>query len=170
MPDAHKTISKDGIAGEQVRVFVDLFRECLDERLDAIEEVTVSVEAKDDFGLKDVSLHYSVNGGAEKVVPMLEGAGAKNSTRSTVISLEDFKVQPGDVVSLYATAKDARKSVSTDMFFIEAQPFERNYTQSQEAGGGGGGGDDDAGDQDERCNRAEEASGHDHSAFHRLTT
>src|SRR4029453_13117766 len=35
----------------------------------------------------------------------------------------------------------------TDMFFIEAQPFERNYTQSQQAGGGGGGGGDDAGDQ-----------------------
>ena len=29
-----------------------------------IEEVTVQVEAKDDFGLKNVELHYSVNGGA----------------------------------------------------------------------------------------------------------
>ena len=28
------------------------------------------------------------------------------------------------------------------MFFIEAQPFERNYTQSQQDGGGGGGGGD----------------------------
>src|SRR6185503_16266105 len=51
-----------------------------------------------------------------------------------------FKLVPGDLVSLYATAKDARKTVNTDMFFIEAQPFERNYTQSQQAGGGGGGG------------------------------
>ena len=40
----------------------------------------------------------------------------------------DYKVQPGDVVSVYATAKDARKTASTDMFFIEMQPFERNYT------------------------------------------
>ena len=31
----------------------------------------------------------------------------------------------------------------TDMFFIEAQPFEREYSQSQQAGGGGGGGDQD---------------------------
>ena len=29
------------------------------------------------------------------------------------------------------------------MFFIEAQPFERNYTQSQQDGGGGGGGGGD---------------------------
>ncbi len=52
-------------------------------------------------------------------------------------------MQPGDIVSLYATAKDARKTVNTDMFFIEAQPFERNYTQSQQDGGGGGGGGDE---------------------------
>ena len=49
-------------------------------------------------------------------------------------------MEPGDIVSLYATAKDARTTANTDMFFIEAQPFERNYTQSQQAGGGGGGG------------------------------
>ena len=58
----------------------------------------------------------------------------------TVIALEDFKVQPGDVVSMYATASDARSTSKTDIFFIEAQPFERNYTQSQQEGGGGGGG------------------------------
>ena len=45
-----------------------------------IEEVTVSVEAKDDFGLKSVELHYSVNGGAEKVVPLMQAKGVKTST------------------------------------------------------------------------------------------
>ena len=50
-------------------------------------------------------------------------------------------------MSLYATAKDARKTANTDMFFIEAQPFERNYTQSQQEGGGGGGGGGDDGNQ-----------------------
>jgi hypothetical protein len=35
-----------------------------------IEEVTVQVEAKDDFGLKNVELHYSVNGAPEKTVAM----------------------------------------------------------------------------------------------------
>ena len=124
-------------------------------RASPIEEVTVGVDAKDDFGLKEVSLHYSVNGGPEKAVPMLHAAGAKTSSDSAVLSLEDFKVQPGDIVSLYATAKDARKTVSTDIFFIEAQPFERNYTQSQQAGGGGGGGDD-AGQQDQISQRQKE--------------
>ena len=52
----------------------------------------------------------------------------------------DFNLAPGDIVSLYATAKDARNTSQTDMFFIEAQPFEREYSQSQQGGGGDGGG------------------------------
>ena len=97
-----------------------------------IEEVTVQVDATDDFGLKSVELHYSVNGAPEKVVPMT--AGGKTATGTSTIALEDFKVEPGDVVSLYALAKDARTKTSTDIYFIEVQPFERNYTQSQQAG------------------------------------
>ena len=101
-----------------------------------IEEVTVEVNASDDFGLRGVDLHYSVNGGAEKTVSMLEAKGAKTANGSTVIALEDFHVEPGDIVSLYASARDARQTASTDMFFIEAQPFERNYSQAQAIGGG----------------------------------
>src|SRR6266478_4622475 len=112
-----------------------------DARVNPIEEVTVQVEAEDDFGLNDVSLHYSVNGGAEKTVPMLSSKGQKTSEGKTMLALEDFKLAPGDIVSLYATSKDARTTSQTDMFFIEAQPFEKEYSQSQQAGGGGGGGD-----------------------------
>ena len=42
------------------------------------------------------------------------------------------------------------------MFFIEAQPFERNYSQSQQDGGGGGGGGDDAGQQNQISQRQKE--------------
>ena len=74
-----------------------------------------------------------------------------------MISLEDFKAEPGDVVSIYATANDARTTSKTDMFFIEAQPFERNYTQSQqEGGGGGGGGGRDGNDQNQISQRQKE--------------
>src|SRR5437588_7690715 len=74
---------------------------------------------------------------------MLHSADGKSSTGNTTLALEDFKVEPGDVVSIYATAKDARSKASTDIYFIEAQPFEKNYSQSQQAGGDGGGGGDD---------------------------
>ncbi len=110
-----------------------------DARVSPIEEVTVAVEGSDDFGLTDLTLHYSVNGGPEKTMSMLKQNGAKEANGSTVVSLEDYKLVPGDLVSLYATARDARTTSKTDMFFVETQPFEREYTQSQQMGGGMGG-------------------------------
>jgi hypothetical protein len=111
-----------------------------DYRASPIEEVTVGVKASDEFGLNKVSLHYSVNGGAEKVVELAQQPGAKNVSGSTTLSLEDFKLIPGDLVSLYATAKDGHAEARTDMAFIQADPFEREFSQSQQMGGGGGGG------------------------------
>ena len=81
-----------------------------------------------------------MNGAPEKTVPLLANKGVKTADGKTTLALEDFKLQPGDVVSIYATARDARNTSQTDIFFIEAQAYERNYTQSQQAGGGGGGG------------------------------
>ncbi len=43
-------------------------------------------------------------------------------------------------MSLYATAKDGHSEARTDMAFIQAEPFEREFSQSQQMGGGGGGG------------------------------
>ena len=37
-------------------------------------------------------------------------------------------------------AKDARLESHTDMMFIQVDPFEREFSQSQQSGGGGGGG------------------------------
>ncbi len=87
-----------------------------------------------------MTLHYSINGGPEKSVSLLKQKGAKQADGSTVIALEEYKLVPGDLVSFYATAKDAHAESHTDMFFIQADPFEREFSQSQQAGGGGGGG------------------------------
>jgi hypothetical protein len=37
-------------------------------------------------------------------------------------------------------AEDRGREVQTDLFFVEVQPFNRNFTQGQGSGGGGGGG------------------------------
>src|ERR1039458_6085317 len=55
-----------------------------------------------------------------------------------------------------AVAKDARSKTSTDIYFIEVQPFERNYTQSQQAGGDGGGGGGGEDDQNQISKRQKE--------------
>src|SRR5438132_12972808 len=85
---------------------VTLMRPGGDYRASPIEEVTLSVRAQDDFGLKDLDLHYSVNGGSENTVRLLKAPGEKHATGSTVLALEDFKLVPGDLVSVYAIARD----------------------------------------------------------------
>src|SRR5439155_14324988 len=69
---------------------------------------------------------------------------------ATTLALEDFKLEPGDVVSMYATARDARAKTSTDIYFIEAQPFEKNYSQSQQSGGDGAGDDQEQNQMSQR--------------------
>src|SRR6202042_565576 len=96
-----------------------------DYRASPIEEVTVTAKAGDEFGLNEFALHYSVNGGDEQTVNLLKQKGAKDAGGSSVLALENFKLVPGDLVSVYATAKDAKSESRTDMFFIQADPFER---------------------------------------------
>jgi hypothetical protein len=127
-----------------------------DYRASPIEEVTVGVKASGEFALNKVSLHYSVNGGAEKTIEVAQQPGAKSVSGATTLSLEDFKLVPGDVVSLYATAKDGHAEARTDISFIEADPFEREFSQSQQMGGGGGGGGGGQGNQTDISKRQKE--------------
>ena len=163
---ASVTLDKDGLyhiaaidRGENVRLSEDFFIEARkdspptvkidrpgrDAKVNPIEEVTITVNADDDFALNEVALHYSVNGGAEKTVQLLPQKGVKTASGKYVLPLEDYKLAPGDLISLYADAKDARNTTKTDIYFIQAEPFERNYSQAQSGGGGGGmgGGDND---------------------------
>lgn len=110
-----------------------------DARVSPIEEVVVEVEASDDYGLTGLELRYSVNAGPEKAVAFPQARGTKEGKGKTLIALEDYKLQPGDLLSLYAVGRDARTSVQTDIYFLEAQPFEKEYRQAQQSGGGGGG-------------------------------
>jgi len=105
-----------------------------------IEEVTVAAKATDEYGLRNVTLHYSVNGGPETTVDLLPKKGEKQADGSATLSLEQFKLAPGDLISVYATAADAIAEAHTDMTFVQADPFEREFSQSQDSGGGGGGG------------------------------
>jgi hypothetical protein len=127
-----------------------------DYRASPIEEVTVGVKAADTFGLKDVHLHYSVNGGPDRDVDMLKSPGATSADGNYTLRLEDFKLVPGDLVSVYATAKDGHAETRTDISFIQAEPFEREFSQSQQGGGGGGGGGGQQNDQTEISKREKE--------------
>jgi hypothetical protein len=157
---ARLPIEKDGAYhvaaidnGEAVRISDDYFIEAKkdepptvkllkpghDPKVSPIEEVPVTVDAADDFGVQGLELHYSVNGGTEKVLPLLKSKGAKEAQGSVNIAFEDLKVVPGDVVSMYATARDAHSKAQSEIIFAQAEPFDFKFSQSQQMGGGGGG-------------------------------
>ncbi len=138
---------------------IEIAQPSRDYRASPIEEVKVAVKADDQFGVDGMTLHYSVNGGPDQTVDLLKQKGAKQADGSMVLSLENFKMVPGDVVSLYATAKDARAESRTDIFFVQADPFEREFSQSQQGGGGGGGGGGGQADQTDISQREKEIIG-----------
>jgi hypothetical protein len=113
-----------------------------DYRASPIEEVTLAATANDSFGLSEFAIHYSVNGGPEKTVSLQKPteASSTKASGSAMLSLEALKLVPGDVVGFYAVAKDSRSEAHTDISFIQIEPFEREFSQSQQMGGGGRGG------------------------------
>ena len=146
----------DSEVGQEVRLSEDYFiaadkatapeiaieRPGGDYRASPIEEVTVGVTARDQFGLNDLHLHYSVNGGPGREVSLLKSRGTKSTNGSYTLPLEEYKLVPGDLVSYYATARNGHSESRTDISFIQVEPFEREFSQSQQSGGGGGGGSD----------------------------
>ena len=154
-PSASPTISSSRRA-KRIRRRSRIDRPGRDYRASPIEEVTVAAKAADDFGLNEFALHYSVNGGPEKTVDLLKQKGAKQADGSTALALERFQAGARRLVSVYATAKDAQSESRTDMFFIQADPFEREFSQSQQMGGGGGGGGGMGGDQNDISQREKE--------------
>src|SRR5690606_33339089 len=61
-----------------------------DARASNIEEVSLRVEASDDFGLRNVELRYSVNGGEWRSIPIALGDDARSVTQEEVLYLEDL--------------------------------------------------------------------------------
>ncbi len=115
---------------------VKILRPGHDPHVSPIEEVPVSVDASDDFGVQDLQLHYSVNGGPEQVIPLSKAKGGKEAQGTTTLYFENFKVVPGDLVSLYATARDAKTTSQSDIIFAQAEPFDFKFSQSQQAASG----------------------------------
>ncbi len=135
-----------------------------DWRATSIEEVGIRLEASDDFGLRDFELRYTVNGIAEDRVALPLRRGAKQLSGEHWFYLEEMGAPggvgtlpaageasslpppapeagllPGDLISYYMVASDAKREVRSDMYFITVQPFQRRFSQSQQAGGRGGG-------------------------------
>ena len=155
------TVDTDGqyhivakVGGERIRLTDDYFitvtedeaptiefaRPGRDWSASRIEEVTAQVDAADDFGIESLALRYSVNGGDWQQVALetddTEAAAEHVFFLESLAQPEaDAPLVPGDLIAYYAIAEDREQSSRTDIFFVDVQPFDRRYSQSQQAGG-----------------------------------
>ena len=109
-----------------------------DTRASPLEEVLVAADAEDDYGIAGFAMRYSVNGESEEEVDFLAGRGGTAVSGETLLFLEDFTLQPGDVISYYLRARDAFQEEVSDMYFIEIRPFDQSFTQAANQGSGQG--------------------------------
>src|SRR5262245_47060022 len=111
-----------------------------DARATNVEEVFTQAKAEDDYGVLSLDLYFAVNGGEEKKVDLqkIKGESAREMTGTHTFFLEEFGLQPGDLISYYAKARDAHKETTSDIYFIEVKPFEKEFKQSQQNGQGEG--------------------------------
>src|SRR5213078_4040621 len=89
-----------------------------------VEELFVEAKADDDFGVKQLQLVYSVNGGAEKTVRLFDASKPlPDVSAGHTLYLEELGLKPGDVVSYYAKASDndavqGSKTATSDIYFV----------------------------------------------------
>ena len=108
----------------------------------SVEEVFTEVRAEDDYGIGQLELVYSVNGGPEQTQVLYAGSAARQQvTAGHTFFLEEIDLEPGDFISYYARATESEQRrdgqvAATDIYFMEVRPFGREYRQAEQQGGG----------------------------------
>jgi hypothetical protein len=118
-----------------------------DRQVTPVEEVPIEARAEDDYGIRTLDLVYTVGGGAEHVVPLVDSKSGTSAVGRETVYLEDLKVRPGDLISYYARARDVGRGkrpneARSDIFFLEVTPFDEEFVASQSGASGGNAGGD----------------------------
>ena len=116
---------------------VRILRPASDQQITPLEEVAIEARAEDDYGLTRFDFVYAVAGRPPQVVPFERVAGTDVARAGTLtLAVEDLRVQPGDVITYYARARDVgrgKKPTETrsDIFFLEIRPFSEEFVLAQ---------------------------------------
>lgn len=107
-----------------------------------LEEIQLSANAWDDFGLKSFGLSYGIAGQDEQDIVLKQKTDGKKRERvDYLLELEQLKAQPDDLVSYFFWADDigpdgqSRRTMS-DLYFAEVRHFEEIFRQGQAPPGG----------------------------------
>lgn len=126
-----------------------------DTRATALEEFFIEARANDDYGIRQLELVFSVNGGEEQTVELFGSGAAPLSEVSAgyTFFLEEYELVPGDIISYYAKARDnagtGSQEAISDIYFLQIRRFNTEFRQAeQQPGGGGGGGGQMGGEQE----------------------
>ncbi|MFT5153033.1 MAG: hypothetical protein ACI841_003032 [Planctomycetota bacterium] len=112
-----------------------------DKRVSPIEELVVSAELTDDFGLDRHGFGYRVGGDASIEVDLSDVENVSEAHASYTIALEELNARPAQLVSYYFWAEDRDKSgaerrTTSDLHFAEVRPFEEIFRQAEPEAGG----------------------------------
>lgn len=143
--DAHGLSNRDA-ADYLIRATVDrppavrVLRPGGDREVTPLEEVTIEVRADDDHAVERVDLVYTVVGRPERTLPFDVPEGVSAVTGVRTFFVEDLAVEPGDVVTYFARARDSGLGdVSTearsDLYFLEVRPFDNEFEEALSQGG-----------------------------------
>jgi hypothetical protein len=123
---------------------VRIVRPSADQGITPLEEVSVEARADDDYGVAQFDLVYTVAGKQPQVVPFTRMTGTDVAKVGThLLAAEDLRVQPGDVITYYARARDVGRGkrpseTRSDIFFLEVKPFNEEFVSAESQAMGGG--------------------------------
>lgn len=118
-----------------------------DVKVTKLDEVEIVAEATDDYGVAELKLMYRIGSDElhelvmeSSVSTPVVGSGPGSASRPVVdgaytFYLEEFDVEPGDIISYYARAIDNNVfrigEASSDLYFIEIRPFNENFHEGE---------------------------------------
>ena len=113
-----------------------------DIKVSPLEEVVMDATAIDDFGLLETGLVVQLPGRDPVTLPLGQDLkGGEQHKLSSLQRLEDFRVQPDELMTYYLYADDfgpdgQRRRTSGDVYFAEVRAFDEIYRQVDQQGAG----------------------------------
>ena len=108
-----------------------------------LEEVKIVAEVTDDYGISKFSLKYRIGPGELKEIPfeiatdpVVDNVSKHLQSGTHTFYLEEYDVEPGDIISYYAHAVDNNTLTgpgegSSEIYFIEIKPFNQQLTEGE---------------------------------------
>ena len=153
--DSYYRVELEAVYGEMVKASPDYIIAALedqppniviskpgrDSKVTKVEEPLFEIKAEDDLNVGQLELMLSVNGAPAQSINLHQSnSQLKQVTGEHILYLEDLNLQPGDLISYYARARDSAildqgQEAATDIFFLEIRPFERDFRAAEQQGG-----------------------------------